>query len=313
MNSRQIESWALRVIDCVKKGQPNEDFLVELKRDWIDKEKAARRIAGYANAARGENILWLIGVDENQGVIGVNITDLASWYPAVESCFNELAPRMIPLNIPVDGKTVVALLFETDRAPFVVKNPVYGSSKCAVELEVPWRENTLVRSARRSDLIRLLAPLERLPDVEIIDCDFTATIKGEDSFGNCTFDALELSIELYLVPKNNNRIVIPFHRCKVEFEMIGITTIQSNWIGLEPARGKSYGGGRTGRPGSLTIQSTAYEIIIDDPGMILLKARSRRPSLPDNAKNCDVRIFIHLLPTDFDRPVVLTKTLPYPK
>lgn len=72
-------------------------------------------------------------------------------------------------------------------------------------------------------------------------------------------------------------------------------------------------GGRTGRPGSLTIQSTAYEIIIDDPGMILLKARSRRPSLPDNAKNCDVRIFIHLLPTDADRPVVLTKTLPYPK
>lgn len=36
MNSLQIESWALRVIDCVKKGQPNEDFLVELKREWID-------------------------------------------------------------------------------------------------------------------------------------------------------------------------------------------------------------------------------------------------------------------------------------
>lgn len=231
MNSRQIESWALRVIDCVKKGQPNEDFLVELKRDWIDQEKAARRIAGHANAARGENILWLIGVDENQGVIGVNITDLASWYSTVESCFNELAPRMIPLNIPVDGKTVVALFFETDRAPFVVKNPVYGSKGAgAVELEVPWRENTSIRSARRSDLIRLLAPLERLPEIEIIDCDFTATIKGEDSFGNYIPDALELSIKLYVVPKNNNRIVIPFHRCKVEFEMIGIPTIQSNWI-----------------------------------------------------------------------------------
>ena len=63
MNSRQIESWALRVIDCVKRGQPNEDFLVELKRDWIDEAKAARRIAGHANAARGENILWLIGFD----------------------------------------------------------------------------------------------------------------------------------------------------------------------------------------------------------------------------------------------------------
>lgn len=64
MNSRQIESWALRVIDCVKNGQPNEDFLVELKTEWIDTKKAARIIAGHANAARGENILWLIGVNE---------------------------------------------------------------------------------------------------------------------------------------------------------------------------------------------------------------------------------------------------------
>lgn len=236
MNSIQIESWALRVIDCVKKGQPNEDFLVEFKRDWIEKEKAARRIAGHANAARGENILWLIGVDEKQGVIGVNTTDLASWYSTVESCFNELAPRMIPLNIPVDGKTVVALLFETDRAPFVVKNAVYGSKGAgAVELEVPWRENTLIRSARRSDLIRLLAPLERLPEMEIIDCDLTATIEKTDDRGHYTPDELRLSLELYIFPHNKNRIVIPIHRCKVEFEIIGIPRIKSNWLSLEPA------------------------------------------------------------------------------
>jgi hypothetical protein len=142
MNSRQIESWALRVIDCVKSGQPNEDFLVELKREWIDKYKAARRIAGHANAARGENILWLIGVDEKQSlVVGAAAAELASWYPAVASFFNELAPRMIPLNIPVDDVIVVALLFETDRAPFVIKNPANGQpGGGAVELEVPWRE-----------------------------------------------------------------------------------------------------------------------------------------------------------------------------
>jgi len=75
--SALVQLIPIIVIDCVKKGQPNEDFLVELKRDWIEKGKAARRIAGHANAARGENILWLIGVDEKQGVIGVNATDLA--------------------------------------------------------------------------------------------------------------------------------------------------------------------------------------------------------------------------------------------
>lgn len=314
MNSRQIESWALRVIDCVKKGQPNEDFLVELKRDWIVPEaKAARRIAGHANAARGENILWLIGVDEKQGVIGVNAADLASWYAAVESYFNELAPRMIPLNIPVDGVTVVALLFETARTPFVVKNPVYGSSGGgSVELEVPWRENTSIRSARRSDLIRLLAPLELLPEIEIIDIYLTATIAKKDSVGNYIPDELRLTADLYIVPKSRECVVIPFHRCQVEFEISGITTIESHWIRLNPASGESYGFGRIDKPGSLTIESTAHEIIIYGPGRLSLRATAVRPSLPDDTKNYDVRISIHLLPTDAVRPLVLVTSLPYP-
>lgn len=313
MNSRQIENWALRVIDCVKKGQPNEDFLVELKRDWIAPEaKAARRIAGHANAARGENILWLIGVDEKQGVIGVNAADLASWYPAVESYFNELAPRMIPLNIPVDGVTVVALLFDTARTPFVVKNPVYGSSGGGfVELEVPWRENTSIRSARRSDLIRLLTPLELLPEIEIIDIYLTATIAKTNSVGNYITDELRLTADLYIVPKSRERVVIPFHQCQVEFEISGVRTIESHWIRLNPASGESYGFGRD-KPGSLTIESTAHEIIIYGPGRLSLRATAVRPSLPDDTKNYDVRISIHLLPTDAVRPLVLVTSLPYP-
>ncbi|MEI3648837.1 hypothetical protein [Dolichospermum sp. UHCC 0259] len=311
MNSRQIESWALRVIDCVKRGQPNEDFLVELKRDWIDEAKAARRIAGHANAARGENILWLIGFDEKEGVdcvIGANTADLASWYSKVESFFNELAPRMIPLNIPVDNKTVVALLFETDRAPFVIKNQAYGSpGGGSVELEVPWRENTAIRSARRSDLIRLLAPLELLPEIEILDINLAATIGGKDSEGNYHSDELRLNSELYIVPKNRERVIIPFHLCRVEFEIYGIPTFESNWISLNPASGIN------DKPGSLTIESTRHEIIINGPGKLSLKAAAEIPSLPEDAKNCDIRISIYLLPTGANRPVVLTKILPYPK
>ncbi|WP_353929015.1 hypothetical protein WJM97_11820 [Okeanomitos corallinicola TIOX110] len=316
MNSRQIESWALRVIDCVKSGQPNEDFLVELKAVWIPEAKAARRIAGHANAARGENILWLIGVDEKKGidcVIGANANDVASWYPQVESFFNELAPRMISsLNIPVDDKIVVALLFETERAPFVVKNPVYGSpGGGSVELEVPWREKTAIRSAHRSDLIRLLAPLELLPEIEILEIELTATIAGEDSVGNYHSDELRLNSELYIVPKSRERVIIPYHLCRVEFEISGIPTFESNPISLNPALDDHRLG--AGKPGSLTIESTRYEIIIDGPGRISLAAATKRPSLPEDAKNCDVRISIYLLPTGANRPVVLTKTLPYPE
>lgn len=312
MNSRQIESWALRVIDCVKSGQPNEDFLVELKRDWIDKYKAARRIAGHANAARGENVLWLIGVDEKQSlVVGAAAADLANWYPAVESFFNEIAPRMIPLNIPVDGVTVVALLFETDRAPFVVKNPAFGSQAGgAVELEVPWRENTSVRSARRSEIIRLLAPLESLPEVEILGVQLKATIAGQNSVGNRYPDTLDIVAELYIVPKSGDRLVIPFHRCRVEFEIPGISLLKAFWVRLTPPpRADSYPT-RSGYPGSLTIQSTAHEIIVDGPGKILLKATAERP---DVVTGIDIRASIYLLPADAERPVVLTKTLPYPE
>lgn len=314
MNSIQIESWALRIIDCVKKSQPNEDFLVELKREWIDSEKAARRIAGHANSARGENVLWLIGVDEVEGVIGASDNDLASWYPAVESYFNEIAPRMISLNIPIDGTTVVALLFETDRAPYVIKNSAYGKKEGgSTELEVPWREGTRLRTARRSDLIRLIAPLELLPEIEIIDVSLTAMIGGKSpSTGNPCPDELSLTAELYIVPKSRNRVVIPFHRCQVEFEILGIPILKAYWIELNPAMSNHRGFGK-GKPGSLTIQSTSHEIIIDDPGKISLEASSARPSSTEDLTNRDIRISIHLLPTGADRPLVLVKTLTYPE
>lgn len=77
MNSREIESWSLRVIERVVANHPHEDFLVELKRNWLtDPNRTARRIAGHANAARGEPILWLVGVDQNSGVLGVASAEL---------------------------------------------------------------------------------------------------------------------------------------------------------------------------------------------------------------------------------------------
>jgi hypothetical protein len=44
-----------------------EDDRVELKADWPDAEKAARRVAGHANASGGGSVLWIIGLDEQRG------------------------------------------------------------------------------------------------------------------------------------------------------------------------------------------------------------------------------------------------------
>ena len=136
MNKNEIENWALRVINQVHDHQPNEDFRVELKTEWIDPLKAARLIAGQANAAHGEPVLWLIGVNQELGVVGARHKELASWYEKVKAQFDGMAPPMLDLNIPVSDQTVVALLFETDRAPFVIKNPLYGKRKGGVEFEI---------------------------------------------------------------------------------------------------------------------------------------------------------------------------------
>ena len=140
MRPHEIENWVLQLIERIKNRQPIEDSRVELKSTWIPAEKASRQIAGHANAARGSPILWLIGIDEKTGLVGAKHEELATWYAKVKSQFNGVAPSLMNLNIPIQGKTVVALLFETDRAPYVVINPVYGKTGGgAVSHEAPWR------------------------------------------------------------------------------------------------------------------------------------------------------------------------------
>jgi hypothetical protein len=68
MNSLQIESWALRVIDCVDASQPNEDTRIELKREWIGPQKAAR----MKRLKKMEGSQWLPEVDANS-VATVNL------------------------------------------------------------------------------------------------------------------------------------------------------------------------------------------------------------------------------------------------
>ena len=136
MKPHQLETWVLKIIE---NGQPVEDSRVELKADWLLPDKAARRIAGHANAARGAQILWLVGVDEEQGrVVGVNFNELSEWFEQVKSQFDGLCPDLYNINVSIDDKTIAALLFDTQRAPYVVKNPAFGTKHCGpVSLEVP--------------------------------------------------------------------------------------------------------------------------------------------------------------------------------
>ncbi len=264
MRSHEIEAWALKLVDQVRNGQPNEDSRVELKAEWPDPRKAARRIAGHANAARGVSILWLIGLDEKRGVIGVQHGDLADWYAQVKSQFNELAPFMTDINVPVAGKVIVALLFETDRAPFVVKNPDGSGS---ISREVPWREGTAINSATREQLIRLLSPLPSQLAFEVLEgrliCRSSEQTKS---------DVWNLDVNLYVETDIGQAVIIPFHRCGISITIQSkgdVITLQKITLG-PPYRYGFSGSSVT----SKTIESTSDEVLLYGPGRLILSGEA---------------------------------------
>lgn len=273
MRSPEIEAWALNVIERVKNKQPIEDSRVELKSDWPhDASKTARRIAAHANAARGEPILWLIGVGE-ESVTGVAQIEIAEWYGAIKSWFDGVAPDLTDLNLAIASKAVAALLFQTSRAPFVVRNPAFGKPEGGpVEFEVPWREHTAVRTAGRNELLRLLLPVGKLPLVELLGAKLV--------LGTIVTDSLEqlycwtLDMRLYMVPQSDAQVVIPFHKCQGTFAIPSVVSrTPFSKFGLQPS-----GAGPLEQPGG--NRNTGNELILRDPGMVRLSARATTPTHP---------------------------------
>lgn len=299
MRPHELEAWVLSIIDRVESKQPVEDSRVELKAEWpTDAAKAARRLAGHCNAARGESALWVIGADEDRGlVVGASKARLPDWFSAIKAQFDGLAPDLVrDLAVPVGEKTVVALLFNTDRAPFVVKNPAHGQpSGGPVEREVPWREGTAVRSARREDLLRLLVPIHRLPKVEVrkASCTFQA---GDDDSTPRGHDEWSLHLELYVEPTSSDAVAIPNHRCEAEIIVGG----DGGTVPLVEI---------TLRPVSPTLVGTPAEVYLSGPGVMLVSADGtrhpgERRDLPDA-----VDYQVTLLPTGSERPLQLSGRL----
>ncbi len=259
MRSSEIESWALSIIGRALAGQPIEDVRVELKSEWPkDTYRAARRIAGHANAAHGESVLWLIGIDEKkQEVVGAGHVELANWWPQVQSFFAELPPDMTPLNVPYDGRTVTALLFTTERRPFVIKVPGGGP----IDLEVPWRDGTMIRSAKRRELVTILTVTYKNPSVEVLK----GTLRISESSGGHYSGKHGLWLEVYIVPQNADRVVIPFHHCEGSLRFSCAETpfaFSSIWF---------YNSNSLPGPRDMVVWS-ANEIIVDGPGWAAIEA-----------------------------------------
>lgn len=317
MRPSQIEHWALQVIDVLSKGRKVEDTRVELKAALLSEEKMARQIAAHANAARGEPILWLIGVDEIKGIVEVENFEVSDWYARVEKNFDGLAPRMLNLNIPVDNnKSVIALFFETDRAPFVVKNPMFGTiNGGSIQMEVPWREGNSTRTARRADLIRMLVPAQLTPTIEVHSGNLrvrrTSNEKNTEESSGFSWD---FRLAMYLIPRSSTRLVIPFHHCECAIKPLGSgSEIVFDEITLSPQT-KTYlqslqaSGIRT-KVDSCTIQSTSTELLVDGPGLVKHECVAQTDNEHYFSRDADVSL--SLWGVDFDRAISITARLRY--
>lgn len=215
----QIEARSLAVFDAVKSGHRVEDGLVELKADWPNPQRSARRLAGHANSAHGEGILWLIGLDEAKGAQPLRDVELAEWWVQVQTFFDRVTPILTDVVVHTEDGPIHALFFDTSLSPFVLKNSAYGKPGGGpVEYEVPWRDGTAVRSATRSDLIRLLAPVVQLPELEALSA--SVVLRIGDPAMNEKYEWY-FRLELYVTPQIGTVVVFPVHRTRLEFSLDG--------------------------------------------------------------------------------------------
>lgn len=310
MNSFQIETWAISIIEQVLSGKPNEDSRVELKSEFptSDYKKTARQLAGHANHARGESILWIIGVDQKQRVInGATHQEVATWYQKIQAEFDErIAPSLKDVNFSFEGTPLVALLFDTERFPFVVKH----NEEINI---VPWREGTRTRTATRFELLKLLTPLQMLPTLKPMNGEIILIKTKESTY------KLGYEFSIYFEPKSNfgNPVVIPYHTCFASIECKGNYSVQLKNIKLVPPYTHGSYSVRSSNHVSIspenlskTIENSPDELIIYGPGKVTLSGFVSVDDLPANfIDHQDIIFSLSVFPINAQQSVQLTIVL----
>jgi hypothetical protein len=161
----------------------------------------------------------------------------------------------------------------------------------------------------------LLAPLQLLPNFEVqggwlrvMNDTVGKVLQGGGSW-------CEMELNLYVVPRGERRVVIPFHKCDVTFGHVGGEQMPVATMSLRTADlsgdGFGAGWGYGAEPianQSLTVHATQSEAIIEGPGRVRLVARALGACAPKGSPE-EVVVTAHLLPVDAERPVTVSVTL----
>ncbi|WP_371528682.1 hypothetical protein OG302_24155 [Streptomyces sp. NBC_01283] len=260
MRRQQLELITIRAVEHVLSGRTSEDSLIEFKATWPEVAKV-RQLAGHANGARGEEIIWIIGVDEKAHTLtNPERQDSAQWWAQMSKRFDGLvAPEMTDLVVPIgDSGAVTSLLFQTDRSPYVITVPSGG----AVEREVPIRDGTRTRSATRHELLRLLVPAATLPDLSVLDARLTISEVLAKEKKRWTAHA---SAMLYIEQGMNSSCFFPAHGMHGSLETHNGTTMYRAFTkGIQSDLRLSSGdsGVQWRADGAIANGPTAFDVLI---------------------------------------------------
>ncbi|HEY5231515.1 MAG TPA: hypothetical protein VIJ11_11580 [Galbitalea sp.] len=229
MTPQQLEAAVLAAVDQLKSHNQVEDDRIELKREWPGANKA-RQLAAAANRANGSFVIYIIGVDESNGEIAPTTgVDPADWWAQISARFDQVAPELRNhINVHYgNGEVVTALLFATDRAPYVVKNEAGHSP----EFEVPIREGTRTRSAHRDELLRMLIPAVTAPPALLLSAHVSAqwfAAQATDAYRQGRDECTQLSgaAKVFLEYSSSSGILLPVHEMSAELSN-GETTVRA--------------------------------------------------------------------------------------
>ncbi|MEO9323910.1 hypothetical protein ABFT23_10490 [Nocardioides sp. C4-1] len=156
------------ILNLQAKRNTEDDAGIEFKREWPGAEKV-RQLAGAANALRGDELIYVIGVDDKTGKIHTpEQREPMEWFAQMAKQFDQIAPEMLwsqTVYIGNDAEAVTAVVFATQDFPYILN--IKGSDR----REVPLRVGAATVSAHRNQLVRMLQPAVALPRISVAGVD----------------------------------------------------------------------------------------------------------------------------------------------
>lgn len=224
MRAIDLETKVITAVDQIRAGQQVEHDFIECKRDWPQESKA-RQLAASLNRAGGDPVIYIIGIDEKTAEISDVIgTEVSDWWGQITPKFDQAPPEMVRhMSVPVgdEGEHVVAVAFASDRAPYVVKTGLGNPT-----LEIPIREGTSTRTARRDELLRMLIPAVRLPQIVVLEADLYAAFHpalpplnafpGRDELLTCSGQ-----LKIYVEHNGSDIVTMPAHGMSGRITVVG--------------------------------------------------------------------------------------------